>query len=99
MDPVHTAFLHALSSGYQFTEAFGVVPELDWMTTEAGMVYIATRRVGELVWVRVCDFMPCRRVLGLAVSAWPRDRGSPSVARAAYRAARDTPRRSRSPAH
>jgi nitrite reductase/ring-hydroxylating ferredoxin subunit len=58
MDPVHTAFLHALSSGYQFTEAFGVVPELDWMTTEAGMVYIATRRVGELVWVRVCDFMP-----------------------------------------
>jgi phenylpropionate dioxygenase-like ring-hydroxylating dioxygenase large terminal subunit len=58
MDPVHTAFLHALSSGYQFTEAFGVVPELDWVATEAGMVYIATRRVGELVWVRVCDFMP-----------------------------------------
>ncbi len=58
MDPVHTAFLHALSSGYQFTEAFGVVPELDWQTTEAGMVYIATRRVGDLVWVRVCDFMP-----------------------------------------
>ena len=58
MDPVHTAFLHALSSGYQFTEAFGVVPELDWVLTEAGMVYIATRRVGDLVWVRVCDFMP-----------------------------------------
>jgi len=58
MDPVHTAFLHALSSGYQFTEAFGVVPELDWLTTEAGMVYLATRRVGDLVWVRVCDFMP-----------------------------------------
>src|SRR5712691_1173978 len=58
MDPVHTAFLHALSSGYQFTEAFGVVPELDWHATEAGMVYIATRRVGDLVWVRVCDFMP-----------------------------------------
>jgi phenylpropionate dioxygenase-like ring-hydroxylating dioxygenase large terminal subunit len=58
MDPVHTAFLHAMSSGYQFTAAFGVVPELDWMTTDSGMVYIATRRVGELVWVRVCDFMP-----------------------------------------
>ena len=58
MDPVHTAFLHALSSGYQFTEAFGVVPELDWRMTEAGMVYIATRRVADLVWVRVCDFMP-----------------------------------------
>jgi nitrite reductase/ring-hydroxylating ferredoxin subunit len=58
MDPVHTAFLHALSSGDQFTPAFGVVPELDWVTTEAGMVYIATRRVGDLVWVRICDFMP-----------------------------------------
>jgi phenylpropionate dioxygenase-like ring-hydroxylating dioxygenase large terminal subunit len=58
MDPVHTAFLHALSSGYQFTEAFGAVPEIDWKLTEAGMVYLATRRVGDLVWVRVCDFMP-----------------------------------------
>ncbi|MCI0546841.1 MAG: Rieske 2Fe-2S domain-containing protein [Candidatus Rokubacteria bacterium] len=58
MDPVHTAFLHALSSGYQFTEAFGVVPELDWRTTESGMVYLATRRVRDLVWVRVCDFIP-----------------------------------------
>src|SRR5947207_2786950 len=58
MDPVHTAFLHALSSGYQFTPAFGAVPELDWKLTDAGMVYLATRRVGDLVWVRVCDFMP-----------------------------------------
>ena len=57
MDPVHTAFLHALSSGYQFTQAFGVVPEIDWHLTEAGMVYVATRRVGDLVWVRVADFM------------------------------------------
>jgi nitrite reductase/ring-hydroxylating ferredoxin subunit len=58
MDPVHTAFLHALSSGYQFTEAFGAVPELDWKLTAAGMVYLATRRVGDLVWVRICDYMP-----------------------------------------
>src|SRR5205823_12251785 len=34
------------------------VPELDWQPTEAGMAYIATRRVGDLVWVRVADFMP-----------------------------------------
>jgi phenylpropionate dioxygenase-like ring-hydroxylating dioxygenase large terminal subunit len=58
MDPIHTAFLHALSSGHQFTEAFGAVPELDWRVTEAGMVYIATRRIGDLIWVRVCDFLP-----------------------------------------
>jgi phenylpropionate dioxygenase-like ring-hydroxylating dioxygenase large terminal subunit len=57
MDPVHTSFLHAISSGYQFTEAFGALAELDWEETPFGMIYIATRRVGELVWVRVCDFM------------------------------------------
>jgi len=57
MDPVHTSFLHAISSGYQFTEAFGALAELDWEETPYGMMYIATRRVGELVWVRVADFM------------------------------------------
>src|SRR4029450_7250913 len=30
MDPVATAFLHARSSGDQFTAWFGGVPELDW---------------------------------------------------------------------
>src|SRR6266700_3023428 len=57
MDPVHTSFLHAISSGYQFTEAFGALAELDWEETPYGMTYIATRRVGDLVWVRVADFM------------------------------------------
>jgi len=57
MDPVHTSFLHAISSGYQFTPAFGALAELDWEETPYGMMYIATRRVGDLVWVRVADFM------------------------------------------
>ena len=57
MDPVHTSFLHALSSGYHFTEAFGALAELEWQETPYGMIYIATRRVGDFVWVRVCDFM------------------------------------------
>ncbi len=57
MDPVHTAFLHALSSGYQFTAAFGQVPEMEWQERPFGMIYVATRRVGDLVWVRVADFM------------------------------------------
>ena len=57
MDPVHTSFLHAISSGYQFTEAFGALAELDWEETPYGMLYIATRRLGDLVWVRVADFM------------------------------------------
>ena len=57
MDPVHTSFLHAISSGYQFTEAFGALAELDWEETPYGMTYLATRRLGDLVWVRVADFM------------------------------------------
>ena len=57
MDPVHTSFLHAISSGYQFTEAFGALAELDWEERPYGMIYVATRRVGDLVWVRVADFM------------------------------------------
>ncbi len=55
MDPVHTAFLHTIVSGAQFTENFGVVPEIDFAETPLGMVYIATRRVGENVWVRILD--------------------------------------------
>jgi phenylpropionate dioxygenase-like ring-hydroxylating dioxygenase large terminal subunit len=57
MDPVHTSFLHAISSGYHFTAAFGELAELDWQETPYGMIYIATRRVDDFVWVRVCDFM------------------------------------------
>jgi phenylpropionate dioxygenase-like ring-hydroxylating dioxygenase large terminal subunit len=57
MDPVHTSFLHALSSGYHFTAAFGALAELEWQETAYGMIYVATRRVGDFVWVRICDFM------------------------------------------
>jgi phenylpropionate dioxygenase-like ring-hydroxylating dioxygenase large terminal subunit len=57
MDPVHTSFLHAISSGYHFTPAFGELAELEWQETPYGMIYIATRRVGDFVWARICDFM------------------------------------------
>jgi phenylpropionate dioxygenase-like ring-hydroxylating dioxygenase large terminal subunit len=55
MDPVHTAFLHTIVSGAQFTEEFGVLPELDFSETPIGMIYIATRRVGENVWARMVE--------------------------------------------
>ena len=61
MDPVHTAYLHVLTTGTQrgFSDELGVVPHLQWNQTEHGMYYAATRRVGDLVWVRVLDvFMP-----------------------------------------
>jgi hypothetical protein len=55
MDPAHTAFLHTIVSGSQFTEEFGVLPELEFVETPVGMMSIATRRVGHNVWVRMIE--------------------------------------------
>jgi len=63
MDPVHTAYLHVLTTGAQrgFSDQMGIVPIMQWVQNENGMHYIASRRVKEsdLVWIRVVDtFMP-----------------------------------------
>jgi nitrite reductase/ring-hydroxylating ferredoxin subunit len=55
MDHAHTAFLHTIVSGAQFTEEFGVLPELEFIETPMGMIYIATRRVGHNVWARMVE--------------------------------------------
>jgi nitrite reductase/ring-hydroxylating ferredoxin subunit len=55
MDPAHTAFLHTIVSGAVFTNEFGVLPELEFAETPAGMIYIATRRVGNNVWARMVE--------------------------------------------
>ena len=55
MDPVHTAFLHTIVSGAVFTGEFGVLPELEFVETPVGMIYIATRRVGNNVWARMVE--------------------------------------------
>jgi hypothetical protein len=55
MDPVHTAFLHTIVSGSQFTDEFGKVPELDFIETPVGIIYIATRRVDQNVWARMVE--------------------------------------------
>jgi nitrite reductase/ring-hydroxylating ferredoxin subunit len=57
MDPAHTAFLHTIVSGAMFTEAFGVLPEVDYVETPIGMVYVATRRVGDNVWTRMVEIV------------------------------------------
>jgi phenylpropionate dioxygenase-like ring-hydroxylating dioxygenase large terminal subunit len=57
MDPVHTAFLHTRVTGTQFTDEFGVIPETQYFETPIGMHYVASRRVNDLVWVRVSDFI------------------------------------------
>jgi phenylpropionate dioxygenase-like ring-hydroxylating dioxygenase large terminal subunit len=55
MDPVHTAFLHTIVSGAVFTDEFGVLPELEFTETPIGIIYIATRRVGDNVWARMVE--------------------------------------------
>jgi phenylpropionate dioxygenase-like ring-hydroxylating dioxygenase large terminal subunit len=55
MDPAHTAFLHTIVSGAQFTAEFGVMPELEFIETPVGMIYIGTRRVGDNVWARMVE--------------------------------------------
>ena len=55
MDPAHTAFLHTIVSGAVFTEEFGVLPELEFVETPIGMIYIATRRVGDNIWARMVE--------------------------------------------
>jgi nitrite reductase/ring-hydroxylating ferredoxin subunit len=55
MDPAHTAFLHTIVSGAMFTDEFGVLPELDFVETPIGMIYVATRRVDDHVWARMVE--------------------------------------------
>jgi nitrite reductase/ring-hydroxylating ferredoxin subunit len=61
MDPVHTYWLHSITTGTQrgFTDHMGKPPVMQFVQSEIGMIYIASRRVSDLVWVRVLDtFMP-----------------------------------------
>ena len=45
-------------SGAVFTEEFGVLPELDFAETPVGIIYIATRRVGDNIWARMVVIAP-----------------------------------------
>jgi len=56
MDPAHLAFLHTIT-GAQFTEEFGILPELEFQATDYGMIYIASRRVEDKIWVRIADIV------------------------------------------
>jgi nitrite reductase/ring-hydroxylating ferredoxin subunit len=56
-DPIHNAFLHAIVSGEQFSPAFKVLPELDFPQTPIGYLSMATRKVGDHVFVRASDMI------------------------------------------
>ena len=54
-DPIHNAFLHAIVAGQQFSPAFKVLPQLDFPRTPIGMLSMATRKVGDYLFVRASD--------------------------------------------
>jgi nitrite reductase/ring-hydroxylating ferredoxin subunit len=54
-DPIHNAFLHAIVSGQQFSPAFKVLPVLDFVETPLGFLSMATRKVGDFVFIRAGD--------------------------------------------
>jgi phenylpropionate dioxygenase-like ring-hydroxylating dioxygenase large terminal subunit len=55
MDPAHTAILHAWEG--MFAGEFGKFPEITWAETPVGMLYAASRRVDDKIWVRSTDIM------------------------------------------
>lgn len=57
MDPIHAVFLHTRVTFTQFTEAWGLLPDMQWIDTPTGMIYITTRREGDLVWTRSNDII------------------------------------------
>src|SRR3989442_7055711 len=56
-DPIHNSFLHAIVSGQQFAPAFKVLPQLDFPETPMGYLSMATRKVGDFVFIRASDMM------------------------------------------
>jgi len=57
MDPAHTAFLHTIVSYAQFTAEFAVLPFTEFHPTPLGMVYLSTRRLDDMVWIRIADLI------------------------------------------
>jgi len=52
MDPWHAVFLHARMGEIQLTEAWGEQPVIEWGELGDRLYYVASRRLGDNVWVR-----------------------------------------------
>ncbi|MEM7222938.1 MAG: aromatic ring-hydroxylating dioxygenase subunit alpha [Pseudomonadota bacterium] len=57
VDPIHTAFLHSRISREQFSQGFGEIGEMKFLERRNGFIGTATRRVGDLVWVRTNELV------------------------------------------
>ncbi|NDZ16893.1 (Fe-S)-binding protein [Variovorax sp. WS11] len=57
MDPAHAVFLHTRISFSHFADVWGELPEMDFVPTPTGMIYVTSRRWGDNVWVRSNDIL------------------------------------------
>ena len=57
VDVMHHVFLHAASSGVQFTPAFGTLPVFEEFETPIGLLSASTRRLGHTLWARMADMI------------------------------------------
>lgn len=57
MDPAHGVFLHTRISFSQFADVWGQLPEMDFVQTPTGMIYVTSRRWEGNVWVRSNDIL------------------------------------------
>jgi phenylpropionate dioxygenase-like ring-hydroxylating dioxygenase large terminal subunit len=58
MDPAHTVFLHTRSTFAQFAaDVWGELPQMDFVRTPTGMIYVTSRRWHDKVWVRSNDIL------------------------------------------
>ena len=54
MDPAHIVFLHSRNNQYQLSPRMDVMPEIEYRETDQGhgCLYVTSRRVDDMVWVR-----------------------------------------------
>ena len=57
MDPIHTTFLHSLNGGAQFSEAMKEIGELQIFERGLQILGSNTRRVDDLIWMRVNELV------------------------------------------
>ena len=54
-DPFHSVYLHTRAARVQFIDAFAEMPRIEFFDRPFGAFYTNTRRVGDIIWLRVHD--------------------------------------------
>ncbi len=74
-DPIHTSYLHAIVAGQQFSPAFAELPALDFVETPLGFLSMATRKIGDHIFIRSSDvILPNFAQFGPASNAGDKDK-------------------------